>query len=74
MCLLNMKIGDVLEVDSINVDTQLKQRLNAFGLRRYSHISIKHFGLFKSTVQLVINRSLIAIRKDEAKLIEVHKI
>lgn len=74
MCLLNMKIGEVLSVDAINVNTVLKQRLCAMGLTRDAHICIKHFGCFKSTVQIKINRSLIALRKEEARLIEVHPV
>ena len=74
MCLLQMKAGEMLAVDAINVNEALKQRLCAMGLTRDAHICIKHFGWFKSTVQIMINRSLIALRKDEAQLIEVHKI
>ena len=74
MCLLQMKAGEMLAVDAINVNEALKQRLCAMGLTRDAHICIKHFGWFKSKVQIMINRSLIALRKDEAQLIEVHKI
>ncbi len=74
MCLLQMKAGEMLAVDAINVSGQLKQRLCAMGLTRDAHICVKHFGCFKSTVQIMVNRSLIALRKDEARLIEVHKI
>jgi len=74
MCLLQMKAGEMLAVDAINVNDALRQRLCAMGLTRDARICIKHFGWFKSTVQIMINRSLIALRKDEAALIEVHKI
>ena len=74
MCLLQMKIGEMVKIDAINVNGTLKQRLCAMGLTRDAHICIKHFGCFKSTVQVMVNRSLIALRKDEARLIEVHPI
>ncbi len=74
MCLLEMKIGEMVAVDAINVNSVLKQRLCSMGLTRDAHICVKHFGFFKSTVQIRINRSLIALRKDEAKLIEVHSL
>ena len=74
MCLLQMKVGDMAAVDAINVQGDLKQRLNAMGLARNSEICIKQYGWFKSTVQIMINRTLIALRKDQAELIEVHKI
>jgi len=74
MCLLQMKIGEMVAIDAINVNGTLKQRLCAMGLTRDAHICVKHFGCFKSTVQVMVNRSLIALRKDEARLIEVHPI
>jgi Fe2+ transport system protein FeoA len=74
MCLLNMKVGEMASIDALNVNSDLKKRLNALGFIRNNHICIKNFGLFKSTVQIMINRSFIALRRDEAKLIEVHKI
>lgn len=74
MCLLEMKTGDKAIIDSLNMGTELKHRLNAMGLMKDSRIEVNQYGWFKSTVQIMINRSLIAIRRDEALLIEVHKI
>jgi len=74
MCLLEMKVGEMVVIDMLNVDKKLKKRLNSLGFIRNNALCIKRFGLFKSTVQVMINRSFIALRKDEAKLIEVHKI
>lgn len=74
MCLLQMKIGETAAVDAINIQGALKHRLNALGLTRNSQVCVKQFGWFHSTVQIMINRTLIALRKDEAELIEVHKI
>lgn len=74
MCLLNMKIGENAVVDAVNVSGELKRRLNSLGLMRNASVSIKNFGWFKSTVQIMINRSFVALRKDEAALIMVHKI
>lgn len=74
MCLLEMKIGDKVSIDILNVNSELKKRLNSLGLIRDTHLSVKQFGLFKSTIQIMINDSLIALRKNEARLIEVHKI
>jgi ferrous iron transport protein A len=74
MCLLQMKVGEMASVDAVNVDGALKQRLLAMGLMPHARVSVKHYGWFKSTVQVMINRTLIALRRDEAELIEVHKI
>ena len=74
MCLLEMKRGETAVIDTVNVNGELKKRLVSLGLIRNANISIKNFGWFKSTVQVMINRSFIALRKDEAALITVHKI
>lgn len=74
MCLLEMKRGEMAVIDTVNVSGELKKRLVSLGLIRNANVSIKNFGWFKSTVQIMINRSFIALRKDEAALILVHKI
>lgn len=74
MCLLEMKRGEMAVIDTVNVSGELKKRLVSLGLIRNANISIKNFGWFKSTVQVMINRSFIALRKDEAAQIMVHKI
>jgi len=74
MCLLEMNKGEVAAIDALNVNGELKQRLNSLGIIRDNAICVKNFGLFKSTVQIMINRTLIALRKEEARLIEVHII
>jgi len=74
MCLLQMKVGEVAAVDAVNVNAALRARLTAMGLCKDAQICVKHFGWFKSTVQVMINRTLVALRKDEAALIEVHKV
>jgi len=74
MCLLQMKVGEIAAIDAVNVHGALKQRLMAMGMTQDARVCVKHFGWFKSTVQVMINRSLIALRKDEAALIEVHKL
>lgn len=74
MCLLEMEVGQKACIDCLHVSSELKNRLNALGFIRDNDICIKKFGLFKSTVQIMINRSLIALRKEEARLIEVHLI
>jgi len=74
MCLLQMKVGEVAAVDAIHVHGALRARLLAMGLMPNAQISIKHFGWFKSTVQVMINRTLVGLRKEEAELIEVHRV
>lgn len=74
MCLLQMKKNEMAIVDAIYLDQGLKHRLAAMGFTKESRICVKQYGWFKSTVQVMINRSLIALRKEEAEKIEVHII
>ena len=74
MCLLQMKVGEIAAVEAVNVNGALKQRLMAMGLTQDAQVCVKHFGWFKSTVQVMINRTLIALRREEAELIEVQKV
>ena len=74
MCLLNMKVGENAVIDAVNVQGELRKRLISLGLIRNANISIKNYGWFKSTVQIMINRSFVALRKEEAAQIMVHKI
>jgi ferrous iron transport protein A len=74
MRLLQMKQNEMAIVDAINLDQAVKVRLAAMGFTKESRICVKHYGWFKSTVQVMINRSLIALRKEEAEHIEVHRV
>jgi Fe2+ transport system protein FeoA len=74
MCLLELHVGDTAQIDAIDINENLKRRFSSLGLVNCSQINIMQFGLFKSTVQICVNRTLIALRKNEAKLIQVHQV
>ncbi|MDD2356592.1 MAG: FeoA family protein [Thiovulaceae bacterium] len=74
MCLLEMNIGEMAKIDAMNVSGDVRQRLISFGMIRSANICVKNFGWFKSTVQVMIDRTTIALRKEEAAQIMVHKI
>lgn len=74
MFLIQLEVGERAIIDSIHVDGALKERLSSLGFLRNESISIRHFGWFKSTVQVMTSNSLIALRKEEAACIEVHKV
>ena len=74
MCLIQLEVGQKAIIDNIDVKGALKERLSAIGLMENEAITIRHYGWFKSTVQVLTNRSLIALRKEEAACIEVHKV
>lgn len=74
MCLIQLEVGQKAIIDNIDVKGALKERLSSIGVMENEAITIRHFGWFKSTVQVSTNRSLIALRKEEAVCIEVHKV
>lgn len=74
MCLLNLKVGENAVVDAVNVNGELRKRLISLGLMRNANVSIRNYGWFKSTVQIMINKTFVALRKEEAAQILVHKI
>ncbi len=74
MCLTELKIGQLAMIDTVNVQGALKDRFQSIGISEHEMITIKHFGWFKSTVQVLTNSSLIGLRKEEADCIEVHQV
>lgn len=60
--------GTVVKIDA---DGELKQRLFSFGLRKGSRIKVKATSIGKSTMEIEIGTTLIALRYCEAECIEV---
>jgi len=74
MRLIQLEIGQKAVIDMVNVNGALKDRFQSIGISVNELITIKHFGLFKSTVQVSTSGSLIGLRKAEAECIDVHKV
>lgn len=74
MLLHELNVGEEAVIDAINVRGSLKSRLGSLGICENQPVCVKHYGLFRSTVQVMTESSFIALRKDEASCIEVHKI
>lgn len=74
MQLLQMNVNEQAVVDAVNLSSNVRLRLRSMGLCPNSRVCIKHFGWFRSTVQVMIDSTLIALRKDEARQIEVHLV
>ena len=72
MTLDMLQKGDMAIIKSIDSSSELKQRLNSFGVLRGTSIVVKAFSLKKKTIEIEINRSHIALRLEEAQKIEVH--
>jgi len=74
LTLADLKENEKAIVLKVRAEVELKQRLASFGLRKNSTIKIKALSLTKSTIEIEIGTSMIALRFDEAKEIEVQTV
>ena len=63
-----------VKVVKLNAPTELKQRLISFGIMKESIIEVIEHALAKSTIEIKVGKTKIALRAKEAELIEVEKI
>lgn len=63
--------GSIATVVKNNATGALKQRLISFGLMRGSKIEILECALGKQTIEIRVDKMVIALRNEEAELIEV---
>ena len=64
----------VVKVVKLNAKTDLKQRLISFGIMKEAIIEILEHAPGKSTIEVKVDKMRIALRAEEAELIEVEKI
>ena len=63
-----------VKVIKLNADSELKQRLISFGIMKESIIEVLEHAPAKSTIEVKVGKMRIALRAQEAQLIEVEKI
>jgi len=63
-----------VKVIKLNAKDDLKQRLISFGIMKESVIEVLEHSPGKSTIEIKIGKMRIALRAQEAELIEVEKI
>jgi len=66
-----MKIGEVGTVKKITATEPLKSRLFSLGIVKGEKIRILKYTIAKNTFEVEVNKSKIALREDEAKMITV---
>ncbi len=71
--LSEMNAGETAVVIRIEADGELKQRLFSLGLRKGSHLKIKATSIAKSTMEIEVESTLLALRFEEAKHIAVQR-
>lgn len=73
MTLENLEIGDKGKVLSINCENALKNRFYSFGIIKGAIVTIVERTFTKSTIEIKINSTRVALRIQEASKIEIEK-
>ena len=71
MRLTELKKQEAAVVQKVNATGELKQRLASFGLLKGANIKIIDCSLGKSTLEVMVDSTLLALRRSEAENIEV---
>ena len=74
MKLIDLTKGNKATIIKIHADKALKDRLHSFGVMRGEELTVKGCSLAKQTMEIEVGSTLIAVRADEAKMIEVEKV
>lgn len=64
--------GRSFHITKIHASGPLKERLMSLGLIKGVELSLLEYAPGKSTVEIKVGKMRIALRKEEAELIEVH--
>jgi len=72
--LLDCKKGDRVKVLKLNAAYELKQRLISFGVMKDATLQILEYAPRKKTIEVKVGKMKIALRAEEAELIEVEAI
>jgi len=72
--LLDCKKGCSVKVIKLTAPTELKQRLISFGIMKEATVEVLEHAPAKSTIEIKVGKMRIALRAQEASLIEVEKI
>ena len=73
MTLDQLQINESATITAINCDEILKNRLYSFGISKGIEVTLVEFTLTKSTFEIKVNQSKIALRLNEASKIEVSR-
>ena len=74
MHLIDLEKGNRATILKIHAEKALRDRLTSFGVMRGEELTVKGCSLGKQTIEIEVGSTLIALRADEAKLIEVKKL
>ena len=73
MKLSELKKHQEAVVVKVDATPELKQRLASFGLLRGANVKVIDCSIGKSTIEIMVDNTLLALRKEEADNIEVEQ-
>ena len=73
MLLTELKKGDRGTIVRVHADPELRNRLHSFGIIPGEELEVKGCSLARQTMEIDVDGTLIALRKEEAEKIEVRK-
>ncbi len=74
MLLSELKKGESGLIIKIHADSQLRNRLHSFGIIPGEELKLKEYSIANQTMEIEVERTLIALRKEEAQKIEIEPI
>jgi ferrous iron transport protein A len=72
--LLECQKGDKVIVKKLNASGELKQRLISFGIMKEAQLKVLEHAPRKKTIEVKVGKMRLALRAEEAQLIEVQNI
>jgi len=74
MKLSELNRGDRALIKKIDTEESLKMRLASFAVVRGSELRVEACSIGKKTIEILVDDTLIGLRGEEAKKIEVEKL
>ncbi|KAB7885406.1 FeoA family protein [Poseidonibacter ostreae] len=71
MTLDKLNIGDIAVIKAVNCESELKNRFYSFGMVKGSKVTVEEITLARSTMEVKIKNTKVAIRFSEAAKIEI---
>jgi len=72
--LLDCDKGEKVKVAKLNADLELKQRLISFGIMKDALVEVIEQAPRKKTIEIKVGKMRLALRSEEAALIEVKPV
>ena len=73
MILTELRKGDRAVITRLHADPELRHRLHSFGIIPGETLEVKGCSLARQTMEIDVDGTLIALRKEQAEKIEVRK-